>query len=405
MNSNRKYGIGGSSVEAELAKLKEPENKPKSIQKSEYQSRQQKVCNAMKIKGIDALYLNAGTNLYYFTGTKWPASERLVGAILFADGSLYYPVPHFEIGTFNEYMGLEGEILPWHEHESPIEKIAKLFDTQTTLAIDDSTPFNLVSRFQNISKLKITSAEALIRDIRMIKSEAEISQIQYAMDLTMEVHRAVAKILKPGINTSEVVDFINEAHKKMGISSGSYFCIVLFGKDSSFPHGVKSPKPLEDGDIILVDTGCQFNGYISDITRTYIYGDANEEQVKIWNIERDAQIAAFHASEIGNTCGLIDDEVRKILSENHLGPGYNLPGLPHRTGHGIGLEIHENPYILGGNEIELEPGMTFSIEPMLVVPNKFGVRLEDHVYITENGPKWFTKPAGSIENPFGIEIT
>lgn len=402
MNSNRKYGIGGSSTQAELSNLREPKSKPQPIEQSEYQVRQQKACNTMKSEGIDALYLNAGTNLYYFTGTKWPASERLVGAILFADGSLYYPVPHFEIGTFNEYKVLEGEILPWDEHESPVEKIAELFKAETVLAIDDNTPFNLVSRFQNITKLKVISAEALIRDIRMIKSEAEIDQIQFAMDLTMDVHKAVAKILKPGITTSEVIDFINEAHKKLGISSGSYFCIVLFGKDSSFPHGVKTPKSLEDGDMVLIDTGCQFNGYISDITRTYIYGDAKEEQVEIWNIEKAAQLSAFEASEIGKTCGHIDDEVRKTLSEHNLGPGYDLPGLPHRTGHGIGLEIHENPYILGGNEIELKTGMTFSIEPMIVVPNKFGVRLEDHVYITENGPKWFTEPAKSIENPFNI---
>ncbi len=402
MNSNRKYGIGGSTAEIELAKLSEPEKKPEPIKVSEFSSRIEKACNILKNEGIDALYLNAGTNLYYFTGTQWSPSERMVGAILFANGSIYYPLPEFEIGTFKEYMVIEGNLLPWREHECPIEKIGDLFEDNLVLAIDDSTPFNLVSRFQQNKKIKVSSAENLIRNIRMIKSEAEITQIQYAMNLTMEVHKAVAKILRPGITTGEVVHFIDKAHRKLGISTGSYFCIVLFGKDSSFPHGVKTPKVLEEDDMVLVDTGCQFNGYISDITRTYVYGNATEEQSNIWNTEKAGQLAAFNASKVGSKCGSIDEEVRKTLSKHGLGPGYDLPGLPHRTGHGIGLEIHENPYILGGNDIVIKPGMTFSIEPMIVVPDKFGVRLEDHVYLTENGPKWFTNPAESIENPFGV---
>ncbi|WP_339697936.1 Xaa-Pro peptidase family protein [uncultured Marixanthomonas sp.] len=236
----------------------------------------------------------------------------------------------------------------------------------------------------------------------MLKSEAEIAHIQYPMDLTMQVHQAVAKILKPGITTAEVERFIHKAHQKLGIASGSYFCIVLFGKDSSFPHGVKSPKPLEENDIVLVDTGTQYNGYISDITRTYSYGDATAKETKIWDNEKAAQLAAFDAAQLGKSCGHIDDQVRVQLEKDGLGPDYNLPGLPHRTGHGIGLEIHEHPYILKGNYSKIQVGMAFSIEPMIVVPEAFGVRLEDHIYMTKEGPKWFTQPAHSIENPFGV---
>lgn len=404
MNSNRKYGIGGSTAQAELEKLQKPLMQPEEIPSSEFHKRIDRACSLMKKNGIDALYLNAGTNLYYFTGTSWHPSERLVGAVIFSDGSLFYPVPEFEIGTFSEYIDQKGEILSWQEHESPVDKIVELFAHNASLAVDDSTPFNIVNRFQNAGKLKILNAENLIRSIRMIKSPAEIEQLQYAMDLTMQVQRAAARILQPGITTLEVVEFINAAHKKLGIASGSYFCIVLFGKDTSFPHGVKNPKPLEEGDMVLVDTGCRFNGYLSDITRTYCYGKPNQEETDIWNIEKKAQFAAFHACQIGWSCGNIDEEVRNTLIKNGLGPGYELPGLPHRTGHGIGLEIHEHPYILGGNETLLQPGMTFSIEPMLVIPDKFGIRLEDHVYMTEDGPKWFSEPALSIENPFGTAI-
>ncbi|MCX7549938.1 M24 family metallopeptidase [Xanthomarina sp. F2636L] len=402
MNSNRSYGIGGSTPEEELSKLSEPTTKPAPISEKEFQNRLDKACTALKTKGLDALYINAGTNLYYFTNTKWNPSERLVGAILFADGSLKYVVPEFEIGTFNDFIGIKGELIPWAEHESPVQKISEAVAEGTRLAIDDTTAFTMVSRFQEHKKFKISSAEELIRDIRILKSEAEIAHIQYPMDLTMQVHQAVARILKPGITTSEVENFIHKAHQKLGIASGSYFCIVLFGRDSSFPHGVKSPNPLKENDIVLVDTGARYNGYLSDITRTYIYGDATDKEKKIWANEKTAQLAAFEAAQLGKPCGHIDDQVRVQLEKDGLGPDYDLPGLPHRTGHGIGLEIHEHPFILRGNDIKLQAGMAFSIEPMIVVPNEFGIRLEDHIYMTENGPKWFTEPAHSIENPFGV---
>jgi|SRR5690554_2322733 len=402
MNSNRQYGVGGSTAEEELSKLTTANNQPEAIKTEEFQSRIDKACAALKSNGLDALYINAGTNLYYFTNTQWKPSERLVGALLFADGTLKYVVPKFEIGTFNEFIGVPGALIPWAEHESPVDKIAETVEDGLKLAIDDSTRFTNVSHFQEHKKFQISSAEELIRDIRMIKSEAEIAHIQYPMDLTMQVHKATAKILKPGITTAEVVDFIHKAHQKLGIAEGSYFCIVLFGKDSSFPHGVKTPKVLEENDMVLVDTGTQFNGYISDITRTYIYGDPTEKQKEIWNNEKSAQLAAFKAAQLGKPCGYIDDEVRVQLEKDGLGPDYDLPGLPHRTGHGIRLEIHEHPFILRGNEIPIQAGMTFSIEPMIVVENEFGVRLEDHVYMTEDGPKWFTEPSYSIENPFGL---
>lgn len=404
MNSNRKYGIGGSTTEAELQKLTPPTQQPVPIQKEEFRQRLDKATRALKDANFDALYINAGTNMYYFTGTRWNPSERLVGAILLASGELHYVVPEFEIGTIQDFIEFEGEIMPWQEHESPTAKIAELLKNRSRLAVDETTPFFIVSRLQKNKDLNISSAEELIKDLRMIKSEDEIVQLQYAMDLTMQVQKAAAAILHPGITTGEVEEFIHRAHKKLGIASGSYFCIVLFGKDSSFPHGVRSPKALEEGDIVLVDTGCRYNGYLSDITRTYSYGTPTKKQEEIWNVEKSAQFAAFEASMAGLECGGVDENVRKQLEQQGLGPGYELPGLPHRTGHGIGLDIHEHPYILGGNNIRMKPGMTFSIEPMIVVPNEFGIRLEDHVYITAEGPRWFTEPAHSIENPFGLEV-
>ena len=233
----------------------------------------------------------------------------------------------------------------------------------------------------------------------MIKSKAEIAIMQLAMDITLEVQEAAARILRVGISAKEVTDFIHEAHKRYGATSGSYFCIVLFGVDSSFPHGVKSPKSLEEGEVVLVDTGCQIHDYISDITRTYVFGEATEIQKRIWNIEKETQQAAFDASQLGKTCGSVDVASRQVLESHGLGPDYKLPGLPHRTGHGIGLDIHEWPYLVRNDETILEEGMTFSNEPMICIPGEFGVRHEDHFYMTDTGAQWFTKPQTSLYQP------
>jgi len=191
--------------------------------------------------------------------------------------------------------------------------------------------------------------------------------------------------------------FINDAHKKVG-ASGNYFCIVLFGKATSFPHGVKDPQVLKKNDLVLIDTGCKVHGYLSDITRTYCFGEPTDKQRALWESEKRAQLAAFNAAKVGVPCGDVDKAARDSLAKDGLGPDYNLPGLPHRTGHGIGMDIHEWPYLVKDNPHPLAPGMCFSNEPMIVVPNEFGIRLEDHFYMTEDGPVWFTEPSESIDS-------
>jgi Xaa-Pro dipeptidase len=234
----------------------------------------------------------------------------------------------------------------------------------------------------------------------MHKSPAELALLQQAKDMTLRVHKHVARILRPGISTGEVTDFIHRAHLAVGAPAGSYFCIVLFGPDTAYPHGVARPKRLEEGDMVLIDTGCQLQGYNSDITRTYVFGEPTDRQRAIWNVELEAQLAAFEAAQPGAPCAAVDLAARAVLEARGFGPGYTLPGLPHRTGHGIGLDIHEWPYLVSSNQTPLAPGMCFSNEPMLCVPGEFGVRHEDHFYITADGPRWFTRPAHSIDNPF-----
>ncbi len=400
-------GIGGSTIEKELNAIKPKAHLATPIQENEFHTRIHKACKLMKQQNIQATYLQAGTNLFYFTGMKWNASERMVGALLFPNGEIHFIAPQFEKGTILDFMLVQGEIHCWEEHENPYELFISIFKSKKIetgkIAIDESTPFFITNGIDQIqSSYQLINAKPITAGCRMYKSSNEIAIIQTAMDITLEVQKAAARILHPGISAKEVIDFINRAHIKYGVPSGSYFCIVLFGVDSSFPHGVKTPKKLEEGEVVLIDTGCRLHDYISDITRTYVYGNANDLQRKIWNLEKETQYAAFNAAQLGAPCANIDIASRKTLENNGLGPDYQLPGLPHRTGHGIGLDIHEWPYIVRNDKTTLASGICFSNEPMICVPNKFGIRLEDHIYMTENGPHWFTKPAHSIDNPFGL---
>lgn len=401
-----KYGIGGSTAEIELAKLTDMTTDIQAISHEEYQQRIRNAQHLMRLQNIKATYLNAGTNLAYFTGTKWHASERMVGAILPAEGDIEYIAPHFEISTLEQFMVIKGTINSWHEHESPYQVFAQTLQTldidKGLLAIDESTAFFVANGIAKACEtLTLMDAKAITAGCRMQKSQAEIALLQRAKNMTLCVHKAVAKILYPGITTQEVEQFIHLAHKKVGAKAGSYFCIVLFGQDSAYPHGVASPKSLEKNDIVLIDTGCQVEGYNSDITRTYIYGTPTQRQIDVWNHEKAAQQQAFDAAQLNQPCEVADIAARNYLTQAGFGPEYNLPGLPHRTGHGIGLDIHEWPYLVRNDKTPLAVGMCFSNEPMLCIPGEFGIRLEDHFYMTEAGPKWFTQPAHSIENPFG----
>lgn len=402
-------GVGGSTASIELDKIQDMTKAVKPIALDEYKLRIQKAVVLMKKQNCKAIYLNAGTNLYYFTGTNWNASERMVGALLFEDESIEYIVPKFEEGTFKKFMLLEGSLNCWEEHESPYElfrTILKRKNIQSgTIAIDESASYFLVDGVVKANQeYAFTNAQTITSGCRMQKSNNEIAIIQQAKEITMVVQKAVARILHPGIEVNTVVNFINQAHIKAGVSSGSYFCIVLFGEDSQYPHGVTTPQNLVENDVVLIDTGCKLEGYLSDITRTYVYGKPTEAHRKIWNLEKATQKAAFDAAQIGATCGSVDDAARKILAQAGLSGDYELPGLPHRVGHGTGLDIHEYPYLVRGNQTPLQEGMVVSNEPMICIPGQFGIRHEDHFYMTANGPKWFTTPMESIDNPFGISV-
>lgn len=394
-------GVGGSTPAQALERLRNMMDGAQPIGLASYRARIAAAQAWMGEHGIAAAYLHAGSNLRYFSGVQWHPSERLVGALLPAEGALEYLAPAFEEGTVRDFQVVDGAIHTWEEHQDPYRLLLDRLEAlgvgeRSTVALCPSLPFGMFERLRQLAPGRnFVSAAPLIDQGRMRKSAEELALMQRAKDMTLEVQKAAASILREGISTTEVAEFIHQAHRKVG-APGSTFCIVLFGAASAFPHGVKHAQVLKDGDMVLIDTGCQVHGYQSDITRSYVFGTPSARQREFWGMERDAQLAAFEAARLGQPCEAVDAAARRSLEANGLGPDYRLPGLPHRTGHGIGMDVHEGPYLVRGDRTPLDVGMCFSNEPMICVPGEFGIRLEDHFYMTEEGPRWFTQPSPSI---------
>ncbi len=370
-----------------------------AITQEERRGRLSRLRERMQAHGIAATLLGPTESLRYFTGLVWHLSERLLGAVVTED-RLIYVVPGFENSRVETLPHLPGEIAVWQEEENPSALVSKLAGPSGRLALDDALPLAFYHAFaEQMGAARLVDGGPMIRALRAIKSPAEIALIRYAMGITLDIHRKVRDTLTAGTAASDVVRFIDQQHRAAGASGGSSFCIVSFGAATSLPHGADGEQILQAGHVVLVDTGCRIDGYHSDLTRTYMLEAGNSEFERAWTIEREGQQAVFDAARLGETCESLDAAARSTFARHGLGPDYRLPGLPHRAGHGLGLEIHEAPYIVRGNKTPLAPGMCFSNEPMVVFPGTFGVRLEDHIYMAEDGPHWFTKPA---ENPYAV---
>lgn len=402
-------GVGGSSVEAELARLSNKRGSVPPIGVAERLARIETAQALMRAKGIDALWLDVSTSLTYFTGLSLRRSERAHGAILPAKGDIIYLSPVFEVEKLKTMLTLGDRIVAWEEDEDPtalvVDTVRASGARSGTIAVDEATPFFTFDGLRRAGNaFSFVNGVEITGQCRAIKSEAELALMQTAKTITLEAHKAAARILHEGITTTEVQAFLVAAHAKLGSEGPPPFNIVLFGEPTAYPHGVPYPQTLKDGDMVLIDVGAPVDGYLSDITRSYVFGEPSPRQRQIWNLEKAAQAAAFAAAKPGNTCGDVDKAARAVIEAGGFGPGYATPGLPHRTGHGIGLDVHEWPYLVKGDNTVLRPGMTFSNEPTICLYGEFGVRLEDHMIITDTGARWFTEPAHSVDDPFGLDV-
>jgi len=370
----------------------------------ERKARITKAQQLMKEHNIAATVIDAGTSLLYFTGISWWPSERTMVAIIPASGDVKYICPGFEETRLRELIKIGTEVYAWQEDESPYKLIADTFKkagiTKGTIGIEEQLRFFILDGMKKeASHLSFISGDPVVVPCRIVKSPAELALMQKATDITVAAIAIGIKSLKEGMSPAEFETIVNDAHTKLG--GVPVFAGANFGKASAFPHGSIQPQRLQKGDIVLMDCGCRVEGYCSDVSRTIVFdAEPTQRQQEIWDLEQKAQAAGYAAAKIGVAFEEIDAAARKVITEAGFGPDYKLPGLPHRTGHGIGMDVHEWGNAVRGNRLLLQPGMCFSIEPNISIIEEFGIRHEDCVYMTASGPKWFSTPSPSITQPF-----
>jgi Xaa-Pro dipeptidase len=372
------------------------------ISDTERLARMEKARGLMAEAKLDAIIIEGGTGLVYFTDVNWWLSERVLAWILPVRREMVWVCPKFEEDRARELIRFGTDIRTWEEDESPYKVILRAIEDRGLrtgrVGIEERVRFFV---YDNLRKeapgVEFVSADPVTVGCRSIKSPAEIALMQRANDITVEAYKAALTMLREGMTKEEFGANAAAAFRALGVSGGAG---ASFGEQSSLPHGSVKPRTLREGDIVLMDGGCTVGGYQSDVSRTVVFGQPSQKQRDVWEVEKKAQLAAFKAARPGVPHEDVDAAARKVLVAAGYGPGYKLPGLPHRTGHGIGMDGHEWTYLVKGNKAPLQPGMCFSDEPMIVIPGQFGVRLEDDMHITETGAEWFTEPSPSIDKPF-----
>jgi Xaa-Pro dipeptidase len=362
----------------------------------------------MKAQGIGAVLIEPGSSMIYFTGVRWHTSERLTVAILPVEGDPCIVTPFFEEPSVRQSLGVPAEVRVWQEDEDPIAVVAGFLKDRKlaggTVAIEERVRFFASDGLARAlaamgSGAKLVSANPVVRGCRMIKTAPEIALMQMATDVTIAAYRWVYPRIEKGMTREQIAALMDAATTKLG--GTPEFSLILIGEAAAYPHGSSAPQVVADGQVVLMDCGCTVQGYQSDVSRTFVFGTASAEQRKVWEHVRTGQAKGFAAAKIGTPAGAVDDAVRGYYETLGYGPRYRLPGLSHRTGHGIGLDGHEPVNLVHGEATLLAAGMCFSDEPGLYLPGKFGVRIEDCVHMTESGPKWFSVPPVSIDAPFG----
>lgn len=407
--------LGSYDVHAETNPAPQQSNVPEAISNlrqmtdgivpitlDERRARIEKARRLMKEQRIDAIYIEPGSTMFYYTGMGWGTSERMFALVIPARGEIAWVCPKFEEERARELIKIGEDIRTWEEDESPYQRVAEVLKDRGvrtgTVGIEERVRFFLYDGIRLAAPaLKFVNATPVTAGGRMFKSPAELALMQRANDIAIVAYKATRDSMRDGMTQREFAGNCSAAFRALGVTGGVF---VSFGKYTAFPHGSSTPQKLREGDVVLMDGGCSVEGYQSDITRTFVFGKATDRQREIWNLERKAQDAGFAAARIGAACEVVDAAARKVITDAGFGPGYKVPGLPHRTGHGIGLDGHEWTNFVRGNKTPIQPGMCFSDEPTVVIYGEFGIRLEDCLYIAEDGPKFFTKQSESVDEPF-----
>jgi Xaa-Pro dipeptidase len=369
----------------------------------EHGSRLAKVRSLMQQRRIAALLVESGSTLEYFTGVRWHRSERTTAALIPASGQVVVVTPYFEEPSIRETLRVPADLRPWKEDENPFELIAGALPrrpgTAGPLAVEATTRFFIVEQVARATtpRPEVVPADDLVRGCRMIKSATELALMQAANDVTLAALRHVHGHIEAGMRSSDILELMVAATGQLG---GEHeFTLVLLNEASAYPHGSLKPQAVRPGSMILIDTGCSVHGYQSDISRSWVFGAASPRQREVWQTVKRGQEIALETARLGAAVGGIDRAVRTFYEGKGWSKDYGLPGLSHRTGHGIGMDVHEPPYLVRNDTTALQAGMCFSDEPGLYIPGEFGIRLEDCWHMSAAGPELFTPLAKSIDQP------
>jgi Xaa-Pro dipeptidase len=391
---------------ARLAALKSRKAEAQPITREERAARWERARKLMLENSLDAILLMEGTSLKYFSGIRWWGGERTFALVIPQKGSPFYVCPAFEEGRAREQIasapdGDAPDVRIWQEDQSPYERIAQgLRDRGVAngkIGIEETVRFVFAEGISKAaSEATLTSATPVTAGCRMIKSPHEIALMRLAAQVTLAAYEATYRALKEGMTQAEVEDMVRKAHEQLGFTGDAD---VQVGEFSAFPHGSVTPQVIREGTIVLMDGGCTVEGYVSDITRTYVLGKATDKMKSVFDIVHRAQSAALAAARPGVECGAIDAAARKVVTDGGYGPDYQY--FTHRLGHGMGMDGHEWPYLVRGNKTKLQASMTTSDEPGIYIRGEFGIRLEDDMHVTDSGAELFTPQSPSVEDPFG----
>ncbi|MDP4162595.1 MAG: Xaa-Pro peptidase family protein [Bacillota bacterium] len=353
--------------------------------------RLEKLTGWMKENNIDVCLVTSTENVFYLSGFYCVPHERLLGLAVFQESEPFLVCPGMEKHDAKS-SGWNQEIIGYSDIENPwalVEKAVKNRINGARRIAVEKEHMN-VERYEHVSKIfptaEFISAEDKLKSLRMIKDASELKIIQEACALADYAIEVGVQELSEGKTELEVLSAVEFALKKKGVKKMSFATMVLTGKNAASPHGSPGQTKIQKGDLVLFDLGVVIDNYCSDITRTVAFGDINDKQREIYNTVLKAQRAAVEASRPGVSCAEIDLTARRIIEEAGYGEYF-----PHRLGHGLGISVHEAPNMTSANELILEEGMVYTIEPGIYVPNVAGVRIEDDIVITSNGAEMLTK--------------
>ena len=351
-----------------------------------YERRMEQLSELLERYELDYIALVPGANLTYFTGLTMSLSERPTVAFFPAEGRPALTLPSLEVPHAKEVIPYSVDFYPYTDkegHEAAFLRAgADLKLSGKTVGVEYMHMRILELRLleQIAPDCHIQATELLLPQLRMIKDEIELSHMRQAVRITEAALQATAEQVKPGQTELEIQNILHIEMLRAGGQGLAFGSIVVSGPRTASPHTSASDRVVQPGDLLLFDCGAAYRGYPADITRTFAVGELDPELQKIYEVVKKANATARRYAGPGDKAEDVDRAARQVIERAGYGQFFI-----HRTGHGLGLEVHEPPYIVDGNDTILQPGTTFTIEPGIYLPGKGGVRIEDDVVITEKG--------------------